>query len=527
MAARHVRLPLQPSTSRGPGSALVAAALAAAGLTLLTALPVLGHAVGRPFQSPIPLWMQLAGAGIAVAAAFAVSAAIVKVSRDVPRYPRLAVPLLPSLVISWLLGAIGVLWWYGAIAAAFLVGGETPIPALGLWIFVWVGLPIAAELIGNPWPSLSPFRTTFGLLERVARFLGFDRLDLGFVYPAGAARWPAVLLLFAGIWSELVLPGATEAGSVAALMVGYTFVTLVGMTCFGRVAWLRNAELFEVLLGWLGRVGPLGRRTVEANACAGCGERCLPARCIDCPECAIAADPTERRPEIRPWFAGLTEVRAGGWSDAAFILLVLAGVTYDGFRQTAPWQEVENRLLFVIQPGLGGFEAFLVVGTLGLLGAWLLFLLVFATGAAVTRRLSEEAPPRLGSVVGAYAATLLPIAGGYMIAHYGTLVVQGILWVPDVARNTIAPAPPIEIPTSLVWYSSVVAIVVGHIAAIFLSHRIALRDAPERPTRAGIPLASLMVAYTVLSLWIIAQPIVAEPTAVETQAVAISVVTGN
>ena len=517
---------LEPRTSRGLGSVVAAASVAAA-LTVLTSLPVLGHAVGRPFQSPIPLWMQLAGAGIAVAAAFAVSAAIVKVSRDVPRYPRLAVPLLPSLVISWLLGAIGVLWWYGAIAAAFLVGGETPIPALGLWIFVWVGLPIAAELIGNPWPSMSPFRTTFGLLERVARFLGFDRLDLGFVYPAGAARWPAVLLLFAGIWSELVLPGATEAGSVAALMVGYTLVTLVGMTCFGRVAWLRNAELFEVLLGWLGRVGPLGRRTVEANACAGCGERCLPARCIDCPECAIAADPTERRPEIRPWFAGLTEVRAGGWSDAAFILLVLAGVTYDGFRQTAPWQEVENRLLFVIQPGLGGFEAFLVVGTLGLLGAWLLFLLVFATGAAVTRRLSEEAPPRLGSVVGAYAATLLPIAGGYMIAHYGTLVVQGILWVPDVARNTIAPAPPIEIPTSLVWYSSVVAIVVGHIAAIFLSHRIALRDAPERPTRAGIPLASLMVAYTVLSLWIIAQPIVAEPTAVETQAVAISVVTGN
>jgi hypothetical protein len=513
---------LQPRTPRGLLAALVAAVL-----TLLTALPTLGHAVGRPFQSPIPLWMQLAGAGIAVAASFAVSAAIVKVSRDVPRYPHLAVPLLPSLVISWLLGAIGVVWWYGAIAVAFLFGGETPIPALGLWIFVWVGLPIVAELLGNPWPSLSPFRTTFGLLERGARFLGFDRLDLGLVYPAGAARWPAVLLLFAGIWSELVLPGATEAGSVGTLMVGYTLVTLVGMSCFGRVAWLRNAELFEVLLGWLGRIGPLGRQTVEANACSGCGERCRPARCIDCPECAVAADPTERRPQIRPWFAGLTEVRTGGWSDAAFILLALAGVTYDGFRQTAPWQEIENRLLSVIQPGLGGFEAFLAVGTLGLLGAWLLFLLVFAIGAAVTRRLSEEAPPGLGSVVGAYAATLLPIAGGYMIAHYGTLVIQGIVWVPDLARDAVAPAPAIEIPTSSVWYLSVVAIVVGHIAAIFLSHRIALRDAPERPTRAGIPLASLMVAYTVLSLWIIAQPIVAEPTAAEPQVVAISVVTGN
>jgi hypothetical protein len=455
--------------------------------------------------------MQLAGAGIAVAASFVVSGAVVKAGTDRPRYLRLGLPLLPSLVISWLLAAVGLLWWYGVIAAAFVIGGETPIPAIGLWIFVWVGLPIAAVLLGNPWPSLSPFRTSFVLLERLARFLGFDRLDLGLVYPPRAARWPAVLLLFAGIWSELVLPGATEAGSVGALMLGYTLVTLVGMTCFGRVAWLRNAELFEVLLGWLGRIGPLGRRVVEANACAGCLERCTPDECVDCPECAVAAEPTERRPELRPWFAGLTEVRRGGWSDAAFIILALAGVSYDGLRQTALWQEIENWLLSVIQPRLGGFEAFLAAGTLGLLGTWLLFLTVFVVGAGITRRWSEPGVAGLGSVVGAYAATLLPIAGGYIIAHYLTLVIQGVVWIPDLVRDPLAQAPPLEIPTSLVWYLSVAAIVAGHIAAIFLSHRVALRDAPGRPVRAGIPLATLMVAYTVLSLWIIAQPILEEP----------------
>ena len=101
-----------------------------------------------------------------------------------------------------------------------------------------------------------------------------------------------------------------------------------------------------------------------------------------------------------------------------------------------------------------------------------------------------------------------------MIAHYLTLVIQGVAWIPDLARDPLAAAPALEIPTSLVWYLSVAAIVLGHIAAIFLSHRIALRDAPRRPIRAGVPLASLMVAYTVLSLWIIAQPIVEEPTAV-------------
>ena len=138
-------------------------------------------------------------------------------------------------------------------------------------------------------------------------------------------------------------------------------------------------------------------------------------------------------------------------------------------------------------------------------------MVVFALGAAVTRRLSEDGPTRLGSVVGAYAATLLPIAGGYMIAHYLTLVIQGITWVPALTVDAFAPAPSLEIPTSLVWYLSVAAIVLGHVAAIFLSHRIALRDAPQRPVRAGVPLAALMVGYTVLSLWIIAQPIVQEP----------------
>jgi hypothetical protein len=62
-----------------------------------------------------------------------------------------------------------------------------------------------------------------------------------------------------------------------------------------------------------------------------------------------------------------------------------------------------------------------------------------------------------------------------------------------------------------VWYLSVGAIVAGHVAAIVLAHRLALRDAPSRPVVAGLPMVALMVAYTILSLWIIAQPIVVDP----------------
>src|SRR5205814_1470836 len=152
-----------------------------------------------PQAAGMPPAPGASGAGLAVAAAFLVSATVVKVGTDAPRYPRLRIPLLPSLVLGWLLAAVGMIWWYGAIVAAFAIGAETPIPAIGLWIFVWAALPIAAELLGNAWPALSPFRTTFALLERLARLLGFDRLDLGLVYPSRAARWPAVLLLLAGV----------------------------------------------------------------------------------------------------------------------------------------------------------------------------------------------------------------------------------------------------------------------------------------------------------------------------------------
>ena len=503
-------------TSRARRLAAIGLALVASGL-LLAVRPAVAtaHALGQVYQLPVPSSLYIGAAATAVAASFVVSAIVMKVSTDVPRYPRLALPRLPSQALSWLLAGIGLAWWYGAILAGILIpGGISAVPAILFWIFIWVGVPIFTVVAGNPWPSLSPFRTTFSVLERVARFFGLDRLDLGLVYPAGLARWPAVFLLFCGIWSELVLPGNIGPGTVTLLLGGYTVVTLVGMTAFGRVAWLRNVELFEVLFGWFGRVGPVGRRVTDPNACAGCQERCDPERCIDCPECAVAAAPRERRPELRPWFAGLTEVRRGGWSDAAFIILALAGVSYDGLRETGLWANAVNWFFPLIYPAIDAFKALLIAGTLGLIVIWVIFLVAFSVGAVITRLLSSRARGLpVGRVVGAYAATLLPIAGGYLIAHYLTLVIQGIVWVPDLIRDPNASAAPTldAIPSFLVWYISIAAIVLGHIAAIVLSHRIALRDAPQRAVRAGIPLATLMVGYTVLSLWIIAQPLVLEP----------------
>jgi hypothetical protein len=483
--------------------------------TLVAPQAALGHALGQVFTLPVPLGLYLAGAALAVAASFVVSVVVVRPAGPVPRYPVWPVSPGMARVLSVALQLLGLLWWFGTILSGFLVDPVSPLPAVLFWIGVWVGVPLSAILLGNPWPSLSPFRTIFGALEWLGRRVGIERPDFGVPYPAGLGRWPASAFLLAGLWCELILPGKVEPANVASLLLGYTIVTLLGMLVFGRVAWLRNAELFEVLLGWLGRIGPVGRRVVVPTVCEGCAEGCDPDRCVDCPECSTAGEPGERQPELRWWFTGVTEVRHVGWSDAAFIVLALAGVTFDGLKETVLWGSAQAFLFPIVSNIVNAADTVIVVQTVGLLGTWLAFLAAFSVAAWLTRALHDPArqPPNMGGLVGVYASTLLPIAGGYLIAHYLTLAVQGVMWLPGLLANPLdTAAPPLDwMPVSGVWYLSVGAIVLGHIVAVVLAHRVALRDSPSRPVLAGLPLVVLMVGYTVLSLWIIAAPITLEP----------------
>jgi hypothetical protein len=484
-------------------------------MVALAPMPTTAHALRGAFTLPVPLGLYLLGAGATVAVSFIVAVLVVRPAGSVPSYPTR--PVSPRLASRSLvaLQVIGLAWWFGTIVLGLVADPISRFPAVLFWIGIWVGLPIVSVLIGNPWPAMSPFRTLFSGLERAAPLIGFTRLDAGLRYPAVLGRWPATALLAGGVWAELILPDRAAPTTLAVLLVGYTVFTLVGMILFGRVAWLRNAELFEVYLGWFGRVGPIGRRVVEPDTCDGCSEACDPAHCVDCSECATAADPGERRPELRPWFAGLTEVGSTGWSDAAFIVLVLSAVTYDGLQETAPFGTAMNFLFPALLPVIGALNTVLVVQTILLLALWLSFLGVFVLASWLTLRLHDPdfQAPRLGSVVGAYAATLLPIAGGYLVAHYLTQVMQGVAWIPILIADPLSTvAPPLDwMPISAVWYLSVGAIVLGHVAAVVLAHRRALRDSARRPILAGLPLVLLMIGYTVLSLWIIAQPITLEP----------------
>ena len=62
----------------------------------------------------------------------------------------------------------------------------------------------------------------------------------------------------------------------------------------------------------------------------------------------------------------------------------------------------------------------------------------------------------------------------------------------------------------LVWYVAVTTIVTGHVLAVYIAHVMAMRVFTDRKAvlRSQIPMLVLMVAYTMISLWILSQPIV-------------------
>ena len=120
------------------------------------------------------------------------------------------------------------------------------------------------------------------------------------------SRWPAVLAFGFVIWLELVafvLGGRT----LAAVILGYTLLSLAGMSYFGRDTWRRNAEVFSVWFGLLNRLAPYGLADED--------------------------DPESGRIERRPFAAALNRSQ---WTTAEIALVTLGtgSIIFDGLSQT-------------------------------------------------------------------------------------------------------------------------------------------------------------------------------------------------
>jgi hypothetical protein len=126
-----------------------------------------------------------------------------------------------------------------------------------------------------------------------------------------------------------------------------------------------------------------------------------------------------------------------------------------------------------------------------------------------------------GELARLFVLSLIPIALAYHLAHYlSFLLIVGQYMIPLISDpfgfgwnlfGTKLYFFKIGIVNArFVWITSVVAIVVGHIIAVYIAHVVAMRAFGNNRAAllSQMPMLILMVAYTMISLWILAQPVV-------------------
>jgi len=512
---------------------------------LLAIIPsaVCAHGFAQRYDLPVPLGLYIGGAAVAVALSFVIIAFFVRGDRVVGSYPRFnllayrpgrffASPFVVQSLRSFSVGFLVL------IIVAGYVGHENPfenIAPTAIWVIWWVGFAYISGLVGDLWAVVNPWSAVYGWAEKICHALiPYRRLGFDLLWPGWLGRWPAVLLFALFVWAELIWPKSDTPVSLAKAVLTYSIISWFGMFLFGRHRWLRNGEAFTVVFGFLARFAPSEIRTVSTLRCSACASGscgdCF-AGCVNCLECFRKTPGDQRQWDLRPWAVGLLTSRPMSISSTVFVLIMLSSVTFDGLLATPVWAELANWMIYseTIRPLIIALQditgnAISAVGTIALFGFLLVFQLLYLLFSALMY-VFVPATDRVGisirQVAGLFVLSLVPIALAYHLAHYlSYLAIVGQYIIPlasdpfgmgwNLFGTSLYMVDISVVNARLVWYTSVAAIITGHIIAVWLAHVMALRI--FRSNRAAllsqIPMLLLMVAYTMLSLWILAQPVV-------------------
>jgi hypothetical protein len=485
---------------------LRACARTAAGVVLYALAltgPVQAHGFAARYDLPIPLWLYLVGAGLTVLLSFAVLALFMRNTASAHEYWRFDLMrtalgrVLCARAILLCCRTLGVALYLLVIAAG-IFGAQSPLKNIApvmVWAIWWVGMAYVSALLGNLWALFNPLDTLFKWAESLyARLSAGRSFVLGLRYPRGLDAWPAVVLFLVFVWMEVVWEHSDHPASLALAILAYSGLTWLGMLLFGREQWLSRGEVFSLVFGLLARFAPLEFR---------------------------GGGVTDRELNVRSYAVGLLSREPVSGAMMALALAMLAAVSFDGFTETPLWTALlESYAPLTTAAAPASAIAWILVQSAGVFGAPLLFIALYLLFCRVVAWFGGASIPS-ARIARVFVLTLVPIAIAYHLAHYlsflalaGQYVIPlasdpfGVGWDLFGTNNYFVRIGLVD--ARAVWYISVGAIVIGHVAAVYLAHRVALVEFPDRHSalRSQWPMLVLMVCYTMLSLWIISQPIV-------------------
>ncbi|WP_234331130.1 hypothetical protein [Streptomyces sp. NRRL F-4474] len=416
----------------------------------------LAHGIGSQHDLPISPFYAFAGAFAALFVSFLALGLLWSTSRFRGEHSGLALPAAlqraaDAPATRTTLRGLG-------LAAALVVllhlllGPDDPArnPAPGaVYVLFWVGLVPASLLLGPVWRLLNPLRTLHRLLARALRRRSATAHH---PLPVRLGLWPAAAGLFGFTWLELVSPDPASTTTLLIALAAYTTAQLLLAARFGE-SWFADGDAFEAYSALLARLSPLGRRS-------------------------------DGRLVVRNPFHGLdaTPERPGL---VATVCVLLGSTAYDGFSDHPSW-------INALQTSPLGRTP---TATLGLLGSIALVATLYCLCAAATRLVSGPHPGPLT----AFAHSLVPIALGYITAHYfSLLVVEGPRTVIMAVGTDNAPEPAPPLGPGGLAALQVIAVVTGHVLGVIAAHDRSVRLFPPAKAVAGqLPLLTLMIIYTI------------------------------
>ncbi len=436
--------------------------------------PIFAHSFGKLYNLPVPFWLYLYGGAAAILVSFFVIGYFFnkksnKFSYRTKELSRIGffafVIRLRFLTIA---KVFSVLLFFLTILTGLL--GENSAYANFNMTFFWIifvlGLTYVTAIIGNLYSFINPWKIL------TDRFGG--KTEGKIPYPSRLGYYPALFFYFLFVWLELV--GKTSPFTLSVALILYTVINYFGVKIWGKESWFGYCEFFSVFFRLIGKMAPVEHRSGKLY--------------------------------VRPPFIGLLKEKAEHFSLLLFILFMLSSTAFDGFKETAPWVQFYFRHFRSLP--------YPVFQTIGLLFSPVLFLGIYVVLLACTKIIAKSSHT-LNDLVLRFAFTLIPIALVYNIAHYYTLMfTEG----PNILRLVSDPfgfgwnlfhtgnyTNSIILGANFIWNSQVVFILFGHIVGVYLAHLVALNIFHKRVVLSQFPMLILMVAYTMIGLWILSQPI--------------------
>jgi hypothetical protein len=424
------------------------------------------HGVASRQDLPLPFEYALTGAVCAMAISFLGLAFLWRTprfrgaatGRPLPGYLS---EFMDAPEFRWFMRVLGLLI-VGFTAFAAIVGPDLATNPTGDLIYVvfWIGMVPLSMLLGPVWRLLNPLRTIHLLIYKA---VGLDPNDPPLRLPDWVGYWPGALGLFSFVWLELCAPDRDTLGTMRTYFALYAGINLLGALAFGT-AWFLRCDGFEVFSSAIGRMSPFGRRTDGV---------------------IVVRNPLENL-DTFPMAPGLV----------GLVGVMLGSTAFDSFTASRWWiHKTYNSSLSVTE--LSTIALLLSVGAV---------MAAFCLAAWATGAVSGQGASGMATTFG---HSLVPIAVGYLIAHYFSLLVFG------GQQAFIRSSDPLVNGSN--WFGTghlfvnysvltpgaiavvqVVSIVTGHVLGVFSAHDRAVRVFGGRRALVGqLPMMALMIGYTI------------------------------